>query len=330
MATFYLDGTTLANSTAVYSDVDLTTLADDGFYSDGVIYREQVSGVLLPAVTCSDCNPPIACTNIPTFPPGQGGRYPFSVNVGETATDIGAIVISFHTGVAPDGIRVTYDSVVYNGLSSNSSTTGGWKKGTSGNYTFLGSTIAYTSNPPNTAPQVCSQDMINNVPYTIARDNYVLNTTTNQWVADGTSTNVSIAAGDLKFEVNPDMSTAPKTWNTMVIPKLNATPSVVDVEIVSTCASTGWDFEIECPTSLPSLSTSSTFAGDSTTACGLTIDGTTYRAGSRDTGSTLRLWDLVFNNSNGTQKKLAGFYRYSGGWFQVDSNGVVVDMNVCS
>jgi|SanBayMetagenome_1026888.scaffolds.fasta_scaffold04409_3 hypothetical protein len=54
---YYLNGPSLTSSTSVFTDSGLTTLAPDGFYSDGVIVREQVGGVLLPAVACSSCEP---------------------------------------------------------------------------------------------------------------------------------------------------------------------------------------------------------------------------------------------------------------------------------
>ena len=330
MANFYLDGTTLTNSTAVYDDVALTTLAADGYYSDGIISRQQVSGALLPATVCPSCTPPILCTSIPTFPNGFDGRYSFNINVGESVSDVGAMVISFFTGVAPDGIRVTYDGDVYNGLSSN---TAGWKQGTTGNYTFLGSTIRYDAdNLPNTEPQPCSSAMTTDAPNTVSRDNYILNPTTNQWALDGTTTNISIESGDLQFEANPDMSeVGSKTWNTMVIPKLNATPSIVAIEVASSCEFTSWSFEMDCPTDLPSFSSSANFAPDASVACTQTLEWTVYRAGNRDTVSTTPiLYDLVFNNANGTQKRLAGFYRYSGGWYEVDGNGVVVGIGTCS
>ena len=42
MSTFYINGTTLANSTTVFIDAGLITCAPDGFYSDGSgISREQ-------------------------------------------------------------------------------------------------------------------------------------------------------------------------------------------------------------------------------------------------------------------------------------------------
>tara|TARA_R110000744_G_scaffold138139_3_gene248827 strand:+ start:1644 stop:3074 length:1431 start_codon:yes stop_codon:yes gene_type:complete len=55
--TFYIDATTFANATAVYTDASLTTKATDGFYQapiEGVLtYREQVSGVLATAANCA-------------------------------------------------------------------------------------------------------------------------------------------------------------------------------------------------------------------------------------------------------------------------------------
>lgn len=51
--TCYFDGPTLSAATAVYTDINLTVLAPDGFYSDGTIVREQVSGVLEPQSICN-------------------------------------------------------------------------------------------------------------------------------------------------------------------------------------------------------------------------------------------------------------------------------------
>lgn len=54
-ATYYIDAETLEEASAVYSDAELNTLAADGFYSDSNISREQLNGVLLPAVECETC-----------------------------------------------------------------------------------------------------------------------------------------------------------------------------------------------------------------------------------------------------------------------------------
>lgn len=52
-STYYLNAPSLGSATAVFSNSTLTTLAADGFYSDGVISREQVDGVLLPQQDCT-------------------------------------------------------------------------------------------------------------------------------------------------------------------------------------------------------------------------------------------------------------------------------------
>lgn len=54
-STYYLDAPSLSASTAVFLDPSLSSCAPDGFYSDGVIAREQVSCALLPEVPCPSC-----------------------------------------------------------------------------------------------------------------------------------------------------------------------------------------------------------------------------------------------------------------------------------
>jgi len=91
MAVYYLDGTTLSNSTAIYADVELTICESDGFYSDGVIVRQLVNCVLLNVQSCPSCpdpNPPSYtiyrsvvqsdCTN---FCPGNAPNFLISVSL---------------------------------------------------------------------------------------------------------------------------------------------------------------------------------------------------------------------------------------------------------
>ncbi len=62
MAIYYIDGTTLSNSTAVYTDPTLANYAPAAFYSDGVVSREQVPVgnvfELLPPQICPTCATP--------------------------------------------------------------------------------------------------------------------------------------------------------------------------------------------------------------------------------------------------------------------------------
>ena len=74
-ATFYLDAPSLGSATVVYSNSSLTTVAANGFYSDGTIVREQVSGALLPQVTCPSCSSTQTFTiyfDVTTSPSTQG------------------------------------------------------------------------------------------------------------------------------------------------------------------------------------------------------------------------------------------------------------------
>ena len=116
--TYYLDGTTLSNSDAIYTDAALTICAADGFYSDGTISREQVSCGLLAEQSCPSCAQNCSTNIISTVGFGTYTIYLLDVNVGQTVLDLGAIKVSFSPDVTPEGFRATYNGVVYNKLSS--------------------------------------------------------------------------------------------------------------------------------------------------------------------------------------------------------------------
>ena len=60
MATFYLNGTTLENSTSIYTNAALTNCAPNGFYSDtnSGIVRELSGCILGPIQNCPECLTP--------------------------------------------------------------------------------------------------------------------------------------------------------------------------------------------------------------------------------------------------------------------------------
>ena len=162
----FLDGTDLNNSTAVYNEAALTTKATDGYYSNGTIVREQVNGLLLPAALCPACVTPLPCAGSSQFPGGNTGVYIFSFDVGNTAQDTGAIVITFQPYDAADGLKVTFDNVIHNGLTSNTATTGGWKQSSNAsNRTYVGSTTYTNCNDfgavPSPLPYTATVDLFN-------------------------------------------------------------------------------------------------------------------------------------------------------------------------
>lgn len=53
MANFYINAETFNLATSIYSDIALSTLAPDGFYSFENYYRQQLNGFLInPSTTC--------------------------------------------------------------------------------------------------------------------------------------------------------------------------------------------------------------------------------------------------------------------------------------
>ena len=88
LGTYFFDGSSFTGATAIYTTSTLTTLAPDGYYSQGGVYRLQSGGLLGPVVPCPACTVP--CGSIA----GQGanGRFTLFVQLGSVS---GAAVITF-------------------------------------------------------------------------------------------------------------------------------------------------------------------------------------------------------------------------------------------
>ena len=73
-STYYLNAPSLGSATAVFLNAALTVCAPNGFYSDGVIVREQVGCVLLPQQTCPSCEATESynCVSGTCVDPGDG------------------------------------------------------------------------------------------------------------------------------------------------------------------------------------------------------------------------------------------------------------------
>jgi hypothetical protein len=293
---YFLNAPSLGSATAVFTDTDLSICAANGFYSDGVIVREQVDCVLLPQQTCAACSIPCGGTINSS---GNQGVYYLSVNLG---TDIGAVIIEFNPISVPDGISALFDNVVYNGLSSP---TFGWLQGIAGLPTYIGSVDG-------------DCNIVANSPYTLDEFEYSVNS----FAPLGTTTNVSVVSGQMQL-------TASQPGNCiMVVPKTSASPSILDLTFIGPCLGTVFNISVSCPVSLTSF-TSTVVNLDSETACGDTIDQTYYVAHVNGSGGVLGLYDLVFSDSNGEFKLNQGYYKTSTNFYQVDENGVVILIDSC-
>lgn len=306
-STYYLNAPSLASATAVFSNAALTTLAADGFYSDGVISREQVSGVLLPQQSCPSCATP--CGETINASGGQG-IYLLDLETGTTGGDVGAVIVRFDPYGVPDGIRATLGANVYNKLTS--SVDGLHQSSTSGNFTYVGQTSGDCGISGTTYPALAE---------------FSYNGTS--FVATGDTQSITVNAGDVSLGTS-----APGNC-LMVIPKLTASPSIINFEVVGPCSGTAWTMSVACPELLTGFS-SSLSAVSSVAACALSETVTYYNASLADTPGTVGLYDFVYADAYGNTPLAAGYYRASGSitgsndWFQVSSAGVVIALGVCA
>lgn len=317
MAYVYLNGPTLATSTAVYQDSNLSIPAPDGYYSNGTIVRQWLAGVLLPPQSCPSCAQP--CGGAITANGGQG-VYNLSIDLG---TDTGAIMIGFNPQSVPDGIIVDYDGVLYNELSSP---VYGYLAGTPNLPTFVGYVGA-------------DSGLVANSPHTVGVFNYVpgsgFPTTPN-----GGTTSVTVLPGQLALTAGPPApNPSPPPYPgyieycTMVIPKPNATPSTLNISIFGLLNSTVFQIKVSCPTPLQTVM-GSRINGEPD--CVASIDQTYYTsvAPADILNNTKYLYAYIFTDINGEFPLAAGNYTIRIGitdqyTIHVDSHGIITSMNLC-
>jgi hypothetical protein len=299
-ATYYLDAPSLGSASVIYSDASLSTIAPNGFYSDGTIVREQVGGILLPQVNCPACAIECGTTIEET---GLQGVYLLDINLGAT---LGAVIITFDPISIPDGFQATYDSVVYNGVSSPNY---GWLQGSIGLPTYLGAISSSCGLPADS-------------PYVLPIYEYQ----SGSFVLSGMSESVTILSGQL------ELTTIAPGVCVMVIPKTAASPSILTLKMIGPCLGTAFDLSISCPTALDPIECS--IAVDSPEAvCLMPITETYYLANVTGTAGVVTLYDLVFEDAFGETKLPSAYYRTIDAgvenWFLVDSNGVVAALGQC-
>ena len=304
-STYYLDAADLATATAVYLDSSLAFLAPDGFYGDGTISRQQSLGILLPSEDCvSPC--PIPCGGSIG---ASGGQGIYLANL-DTGSDVGAIVIYFNPDNIPDGVRAIYDGNTYNTLSSP--VDGPHKSTNPTGFTVIG----------NSANDCGLSGNITNFPAAIE---YLYNGTS--FAQTGNTQSITLNPGDISLG-----SSSPGSC-IMIIPKVNPSPSVVNLEILGPCSGTVWSLSLQCPYLLPSFPCSVVGA---THDCFIALTETYYFA-KVHTGSDgfVGLYDYVFEDAYGAMPLAAGFYTATGqlvggaDYFQVDSNGIIISLGFC-
>jgi len=263
LGTYYFNGLTFATAVSIYTDIALTTLAPDGYYSDSVVSRRQLNGVLQAAANCPACT--VACGDSVTVSIAGSGVFNANINLGN---DIGAVIIYYYGGATvPDGILALYNSVYHNRLTSKDNHNGVVLldgSGTTVDYAGIGnqgtSSATYVGNqnsslvgsyttPPSGA---CSQG---DTP-----ENYILSG--GSYTAQGTY--ASFAVGSTEVGYSSDSSTLTSPVFTMVVPKSSLTPTNLNLLISSPMCSTDFVWQTNCAITLPSFAGS---GAQSDTSC---------------------------------------------------------------
>lgn len=293
----YIDGTTLTNSTAVYTDAGLTTCAASGFYSDGITVREQVttgnSCVLLPGQVCTSC-----ATDCDVTISANTGSGVFNMSI-EVGSATGAAVLMLNAQSFPDGVMATYDSVEYNKLSSP--VYGLLQSGTAAAPTYIGVTNA-----------CLAAGTYNN------QANYIY--VNGAWAQQGTQ-NVTVVANQIKTNV------AQSGDSIMVIPKPNATPSTIQVQVVGMCPTTQWSTLLNCVEPLTGVSSHSTPSLTALAACDTVHNTILYHVKVNSAGSpgSVMLTDYLFTDINGATGASDGWYPLPNGSTVEVTSGIVTD-----
>jgi len=304
LGNYYLDGPTLDTATAVYTDIDLTICAADGWYSDGVNVRYQFNCLLQASLPCPSCVAPCT-TSINT----SGGTGIYSLTY-STGTDLGAMLIYFRPQSVPDGIRIIYDGVTYNEVTSP--TFGYLASATVGNFVVIGSSGS------DCVPSIATT--LNGAGYSNL-DEFTYNNTTSSFdlvgalgTVTGTGTDVNLTAG-------------PPGYCTLVIPRPNQNATTCLIEVAGFCG-TSWDLEINCPVVL-----TSTPLGVEGENCAET-SSIFYAAPNRGgTAGEPAVNEFAFIDSSGVTKVPAGTYTINPPTGQkqmtVDANGVITNLVNC-
>jgi len=284
---YFLDGSSLLDSTAVYSNSGLTILAADGYYSDGINIREQLGGLLLPVQPCPSCGLP--CSVDGSLLGGDEGEYRMTIDTGSLPGNTGAIVIRFRVGNAPDGMIVNYDGNVYNEFSSPFF---GYLAGAPGGATYLGN-VATICDPSGLVG-----------PHTLN----VFNWDGTVFVPSGGTNSINTLSSELALTASaPDDST---NWNVLVVPKPSLSPSTIDITIFAVCENTSFLFSVTCAGQLKKINASTKFESPEVEGfCDSSLLNSLYPVRVTGVAPYLGLYDWIFTDENGANKAADGYYR---------------------
>ena len=320
IGTYYYDGTDFSGSTSIYTTQQLTTVAADGWYSLNGVSRRMLNGVLEQPLACVGCASP--CSVTPSATNAGGGLYKAVIDLGSTT---GAVILKFTVFNIPDKMTWTYDSQT---ASEYSSPLFGYLQGMIGNEQAAGATTYCVSSTGG----AMNNNLGSNGGTYVNLPVFNWDSASNTFIASGATSTLgpytNSASGGVSF------TTSAPGEVVMVVPKPNASPNLLLLDIQAPCLATAWSMITACPEELTQTLTTVVKTTQSDACNAPTRATPIFNAPVNGTAGVIGLYDWVFTDINGVTAAAAGFYS-SGAqgtgapFFEVDANGVVTSIGTC-
>ena len=317
LGTYYIDTSSLATATAVWTDATFSTKAADGWYQACGTVREQTGGFLLPPDSCNyPCD--VDCGDPPVFDWDYFGV--FNLPDIQITAGTGAVEVDLNIGSGSDrpvGVFVTYDGTIYSEM--------------------ISSIFGYVGGPYiGDVAQFVAAGFPGGSPYLLPTFEFdgVDGSGANIWTPNGTeSVNIPLA--------DTDSTAGSPGILTLFVPKPLAAPQTMVVKLIAPVgqALAGWTLTNKCPVALTARAASANVAS-SVLACPLPFTKTIYNGPIQGTPGIIGFNDLIFVDENAEVKLAdvsgAGFYKWqrpvpfpTDGWFEIDVNSVVLTFGSC-
>lgn len=316
--TYYINAESFSDATLVFTDPAMTLIAPNGTYQFNGVYRTMANGVLGAPFFCGACCSLCSSTFTYSLFSGKNEQYKVCSDVGP-AIKVAMIVkfkftsVTFPTRGFPIGLSATYDSTLYQGVSSN-------------RLGYL-SELYVGSNTAATPAQMAGTYSLNGNAWSTAANDFVASQDTTRTVSQS---DVSDVTG------NPDECY-------LLVPKLSLESSI-DIEVYSPEPDLpfppngeGCDITMPCPTLLDSITVSEVQTSRAL-ACSSTLENTVYVMRVNSSSATPATFDRCFTDAAGSFPLAEGYYLINGltgsssksGWMHiVGLNGEVQSVGTC-
>ena len=238
---FFMDGANLESSTGVFTTNALTTLAADGYYSDGLVTRRQISSGLLPVEDCPACSEFLCEQNI-TIEPVEASanfiNYKMNASLGAIKVTISKVVTKLDT-INPTGIFIKGTGALPPSVNSFSSVG------------ISGATNNVITAPSDTVPSYffanSSTGCSNWTAGSAELPSYNYNPNTQVFEPTGSLNSYSFA----NKLTTPSAGLTNTTGDIITyIPKTTAALDILQVSLINPCGVPSANITVECPTSL--------------------------------------------------------------------------------